>query len=47
MYRTISISDGHEKTTAVGKSGKPIQARTATGHHGRNQKRKVRIITMR
>ena len=32
MYKTISIPDGHEKTTAVGKSGKPIKARTASGH---------------
>nr|DAR58877.1 MAG TPA: hypothetical protein [Microviridae sp.] len=27
MYKTISISDGHEKTAAMGKSGKPIKAR--------------------
>nr|DAR40264.1 MAG TPA: hypothetical protein [Microviridae sp.] len=27
MYKTISISDGHEKTETVGKSGKPIKAR--------------------
>ena len=41
MHKTISISDGHEKTTAVGKSGEPIEARTSNGHHGRSQKRKI------
>ena len=47
MYKTISISDGYEKTETVGKSGEPIKARTANGHHGRNQKRKIRTVTMR
>ena len=47
MYKTISISDGYEKTATMGKSGKPIKTRTANGHHGRSQKRKIRIITMR
>ena len=47
MYKTISISDGYEKTETVGKSGKPIKAKTASEHHGRNQKRKIRIVTMR